>query len=308
MKNKFSIYSFYHFNEIKDKKAIKNILENYLSPYVVRGTILLADEGINGTLSGSKKDLDNILKFIRNLLKIRNLNLKINKSSFLPFNRIKVRLKKEIVSLGKGIIDVKNSNNNYVNPAEWNKIIENKDIKVIDVRNNFEIDIGKFQNSINPKTISFREFPKSLTKMSINKNDRIAMYCTGGIRCEKASAYMKHLGFKDIIQLQGGILNYLNFVKQNNKKSLWKGDCFVFDDRVTVNKNLIEGKYKQCYGCRHPLNKKDMSSKYYKKGVHCPKCIDKRTSSQIKKSEIRQRQIEIAEKNNYSNPFRKIIV
>ncbi len=308
MKSKFSIYSFYRFTEIKDKKFAKKRLDEHLSLYIVRGTILLADEGINGTISGSKKDLDCILKFINNLLKIRNLNLKINKSTFLPFNRMKVRLKKEIVSLGKGIIDTNHSHDNYVNPSEWNNILENKNIKVIDVRNNFEIDIGQFQNSINPETASFREFPKSLSKMNINKNDAIALYCTGGIRCEKASAYMKNKGFRNVVQLQGGILNYLSFVNQNNKKTLWKGDCFVFDNRVTVNKNLNEGEYKQCYGCRHPLNKKDINSKYYKKGVHCPKCINKRTSSQIKKSEIRQKQIDIAKKNDLSNPFRKIVV
>tara|TARA_Y100000768_G_scaffold333690_1_gene273869 strand:+ start:3722 stop:4654 length:933 start_codon:yes stop_codon:yes gene_type:complete len=305
MKNKFSVYSFYRFTKITDKKLIKNSLDKQLSLYHVRGTILLADEGINGTLSAKKKDLDKILKFIRNTLKIRKLNLKVNKSSFLPFNRMKVRLKKEIVSLGKGVVDISSSNKNHIDPSEWNKFLKNKDIKVIDVRNNFEIDIGKFRNAINPKTKSFREFPKSLKKMKIDKNDTIAMYCTGGIRCEKVSAFLKINGYKNIYQLKGGIINYLDYVKNNNHNTLWKGECFVFDNRVTINKELNKGKYIQCFGCRRPITKKDTLSANYIKGVSCPYCYNERSEEQKKKSRVRQNQIENARDKNKYNIFLK---
>ena len=297
MKNKFSIYSFYRFTEIINKKLIKNNLDQHLSHYNVRGTILLADEGINGTLCASHKDLYEKLKFIRNLLKIRNLNLKVNTSTFLPFNRMKVRLKKEIVSLGKGDIDVTKNYKTYVKPSEWNELIKNKDIKIIDVRNTFEIDIGKFKNAINPKTKSFREFPYSLTKMNITKNDTIAMYCTGGIRCEKASAFLKINGYKNVYQLKGGIINYLDYSKKSSHDSLWKGECFVFDNRVTINKDLDKGKYIQCYGCRRPITKKDTKSRYYKKGVFCPNCFNERSDQQKKRSQSRQNQIELSKLN-----------
>ena len=290
MKNKFSIFSFYRFIRIKDKKLIKTKLDECLSQYNVKGTILLANEGINGALSASKKDLNSIIKLIRELLKIRNLNLKINTTSFLPFNKVKVRLKKEIVSLGKGKIDVRK--NNYVDPSEWNLIIKNKDIKVIDVRNNFEIDIGKFQDSLNPKTKSFREFPNKIKQLDLQKDSRIAMYCTGGIRCEKASSYLKANGYKDVVQLKGGIINYLEYTKKNKTINLWNGQCFVFDNRVTINRNLLIGDYLQCFGCRRPIKKKDTKSKYYLKGVHCPHCVNERSDEQKKKSITRQGQLD----------------
>ena len=303
---KLYLYSFYRFTVIHEKKAIKQKLDEYLSLHNVKGTILLANEGINGSISAQKKDLDNIIKFIRNLLRIRKINLKINSCKYLPFNRMKVRLKKEIVSLGKGIIDVNKYNGKLVHPKDWDRIVLDKDTKLIDVRNEFEIGIGKFKNSINPITNSFREFPNSVSKLNINKNDRIAMYCTGGIRCEKASAYLKLNGFKNVVQLNGGILNYLDFIKKNKKSSLWQGECFVFDGRVTVNKNIRQGKYLQCHGCRRPITNRDTKSVYYKKGVSCPSCFNERSSEQKKRSLTRQNQIERAEKKKEDHPFKKI--
>jgi len=195
---KFRIYSFYRFFNHTQKEIIKKQIDSFVSDKLIRGTILLADEGVNGTISGKKRDLDNLISLIRKILKIRKLNIKINHCSFLPFNRIKIRLKKEIVSLGKGHINVINNNADLINPADWNKVINNKDTRIIDVRNKFEIDIGKFKNALNPMTNSFRDFPRQLEKMKLRKDKKIAMYCTGGIRCEKASAYMKKNGYKKI--------------------------------------------------------------------------------------------------------------
>ena len=305
--NKFYIYSFYRFFDLKEKKNTKTILDLFLSGKFVRGTILLADEGINGTISGEKKVLEDIISFIKKELKIRKLNFKINQNSFLPFSRIKVRLKKEIVSLGKGDLKIDKQNAQFVSPADWNKVVSNKKTIVIDVRNQFEIDIGKFKNSLNPKTDSFRDFPKQLEKMKINKDSKIAMYCTGGIRCEKASVFMKIHGYKNIVQLDGGIINYLDYKKKHKSVSIWKGECFVFDERITINENLLKGKYLQCYGCRRPITKRDTLSVKYKKGVCCSYCFNERSETQKKRSFSRQKQIDMAYKKNSFHTHKKII-
>ena len=302
----FHIYSFYRFFNHTQKKIIKKILDSFVSDKLVRGTILLADEGINGTISGKKKDLDNIISLIRKTLKIRKLNIKINQTSFLPFNRIKIRLKKEIVSLGEGHLNIKKNSADLINPTDWNSIITDKDTTVIDVRNQFEVDIGKFKNAQDPKTNSFRDFPDRLEKMKLRKDQKIAMYCTGGIRCEKASAFMKMNGYKNIFQLQGGIINYLSYQNKRGFTNFWKGECFVFDERVTVNKNLTKGKYLQCYGCRRPITKKDTFSKKYIKGITCPYCFDKRSEIQKKNSLTRQKQIDTANEKKIRHSFEKI--
>ena len=304
--NKFYVVSFYRFIKINNKRQIKILLDDYIKSKPIRGTILLANEGLNASISGKLCDLENTIAKVKKILKIRKLEIKINQVSYLPFNRIKVRLKKEIVSLGKGVIDVSKKTGKKVSPSKWNDIIKRSNIKLIDTRNNYEIEIGKFNGAINPDTNNFREFPAKLEKLKIKKKDKIAIYCTGGIRCEKASAYLKNKGYKNIIQLDGGILNYLKYVNQNKVKSLWRGDCFVFDNRVSVNTKLMKGKYEQCYGCRRPIGKKEINSKFYKKGVYCPKCIKTKTQYQIKKSESRQLQIQLAKKNNLNNPYIKI--
>ena len=283
----FYIFSFYRFCKLKNKKKIKKNLENYFKNKVVKGTVLLANEGINASLSASKEDLDLIIKYIKRLLKIRKIDIKINKSHFLPFNRIKVRLKNEIVSMGIKDLDVENHKVFNILPEDWDNFIKNKDYMIIDVRNNYEIGIGKFSNSINPNTNSFREFPKKLEEMNIKKNNKLAIYCTGGIRCEKASAFLKLRGYKHIYQLKGGILNYLQFKKNKKENSHWSGECFVFDDRVTINSQLEKGKYLQCFGCRQPITKKDTINKRYIKGVCCPYCYNNRTESQKKRSASR---------------------
>ena len=304
--NDLHIYTFYRFLNIKNTKQIKKLLDKYFEKKILRGTILLANEGINASISGRKNDLLDTIKIIKKLLKIRKINIKINKIDFLPFNKIKVRLKKEIVSLGKGEISVNKFTGKLIHPSKWNKEIKKKNVKLIDTRNIFEINIGKFKGAINPNTSSFREFPKQLNQGGVKKSDKLAIYCTGGIRCEKASAYLKLQGFKNIIQLDGGILNYLDYIKKTKKESLWSGECFVFDNRVSVNKNLVKGKYLQCHGCRHPITKADTKLKSYIKGISCRYCYSKRTQDQKKRSAVRQSQIDMDKKRGVNNSFTKI--
>ena len=272
----------------------------------MKGTILISNEGINGSLSGSEIDLLQSIKLLKTTLNIRKIKIKINNVDFLPFKRLKVRLKKEIVSLRKGNIDVQKYRGISISPNKWNEVINDKNTKVIDVRNEYEIDVGRFKNSISPRTGNFRDFPRLMQSLDITKEDNIAMYCTGGIRCEKASAYLKLNGFKNVVQLDGGIINYLEFIKKEGGKSLWDGECFVFDDRVTIDKSLSKGSYMQCYGCRRPIRNKDVQSKYYKKGICCPYCFHERTEKQKLNSLNRQKQIDNAEKMKKDHPFKKI--
>ena len=304
--NSFYVYSFYRFKYLNEIKKLKILLDRFFLDKEIKGTILIATEGVNASIAGKLYDLEETTRYIKKILKIRKFEIKINQVDFLPFNRMKVRIKNEIVSLGQGRIDVEKLKARSVNPDEWNKILMDKNTYVIDVRNNFEISIGKFDKAINPDTESFRQFPAAVKKLNINKTNKIAMYCTGGIRCEKASAFLRLQGYKNIVQLNGGIINYLEKSNRKNNKLFWKGECFVFDDRVTINKLLKKGKYKQCYGCRQPLSNSDTLSKHYKPGVHCPYCINKRSDTQKKNSETRQNQIKQAEENNKDHPFKKI--
>lgn len=303
--NKLFVYTFYRFLKINDKIKLKKNIENFLSGKSIKGTILLADEGINGSVSSDKESLDELVLFIKKSVNIRKLEIKINSSDSIPFNRMKVRLKKEIVTLGKGDYNIEKLHGEKIHPKNWDKIIKDKNTTLIDVRNNFEIKIGKFKNAINPNTKSFRDFPKFVRKLKIKKNTKIAMYCTGGIRCEKASAYLKTKGYKNILQLNGGIIEYLKYNLENKRSSLWNGECFVFDNRVAINKKLTKGKYIQCFGCRRPITKKDTLSVKYIKGVSCAYCFNERSEAQKNKSRVRQNQIEEAKKSNRFNVFLK---
>ncbi len=304
--NKFIIISFYKFIPISKPKKVKSYLEDFIRDKMLRGTILLASEGINASISGSKNDLKILIRQIKILLKIKDINIKKNFIEFLPFNKMKVRVKKEIVSLGKNAIDVSKNTGKFISPDNWDKLIRKKNIKLIDTRNEYEVKIGNFKNSINPKTKSFRDFPKKINQLGIKKDDEIVMYCTGGIRCEKISAFLRINGYQNVSQLEGGILNFLEFSKNLKKSQTWNGECFVFDNRVSVNKNLERGKYEQCHGCRQPLTKQETRLKSYKKGISCKYCYNKRTLEQKKRSEMRQSQINKAESKRANHPFKRI--
>ncbi len=305
MKEKIYIYSFYRFKFLIKIKLLKNKFFKFSKNKNIYGSILIAEEGINGTISGTKKDLDEFITYTKKLIQIRKISLKISTNQFIPFYRLKIRLKKEIVTIGNKSIRPEKITGLHIHPKDWDKIINNKNYMIIDTRNEYEINIGSFKNSINPKTKSFREFPKYIKKEKIKKNQPIAMFCTGGIRCEKASSYLIQEGYKNVSQLDGGILNYLEYKKKKHDTK-WAGECFVFDNRVSVDKSLKKGKYDQCYGCRHPISEADKKLKSYKKGVSCKYCIYERTKKQVVSSITRQKQIDTAEKEGKNHPFKKI--
>jgi UPF0176 protein len=305
IKEKIYIYTFYRFKKFTETKAVKVMLDKSLKNKLILGTVLLANEGINGTISGTQKDLNEFMSLIKKFLKIRKLSIKISHNKFIPFYRLKIRLKKEIVTIGDKTIKPEKFTGKHISPMKWDKIVNNKKYIVIDTRNDYEVSIGSFKNAINPNTKSFREFPEFIKKSNIKKNQNIAMFCTGGIRCEKASSYLIKNGYKNIFQLDGGILNYLE-LKKNDEDTSWNGECFVFDNRVAINKKLEKGSYDQCYGCRHPITKDDMKLKSYKKGATCKFCIDSKTKDKIISSITRQKQIDVAEKNNLKHSFKKI--
>ena len=224
-----------------------------------------------------------------------------SKSKFQPFHRGKVKIKNEVVPMSLHLTLKNKSKNNYIEPLKWNSLIKNKDTIILDSRKPFEYNVGTFKGSINPNVNNFREFPKYLNKL--NKKKPIAMFCTGGIRCEKASVFLKKKGFINVYQLKGGILNYLK--KINKKESLWKGECFVFDNRISLKHGLIAGSYSMCSGCRKPISSKDKKSKKYEKGVSCPICHDNLTEVQKERFRMRQRQINLAKKRGTKHIFQK---
>ena len=304
-KDKIYIYSFYRFKNLKNIKRLKTYLDKYFKNKLILGTILLANEGVNGTISGTNKDLDLAIKTIKKQLNIKKISLKISKNNFIPFYRLKIRLKTEIVTIGDYSIKPEKISGKHILPKDWDKIINNDDYIIIDSRNYYEVSIGSFKNALNPNIKSFRNFPRYINDLNINKNQPIAMFCTGGIRCEKASSYLIQKGFKNVSQLDGGILNYLEY-KQGKKLNTWIGECFVFDNRVSLDQDLNKGSYEQCYGCRHPITKDDMQLKSYIKGVSCKYCIDSKNDKKMNSSLVRQKQIDTAEKNRENHPFKKI--
>jgi len=290
----FFTTAFYHFVTINDIKNIQNIIQDYCDKTSIKGTILIANEGINGTISGKEIEILAFHEFIKHgpiFSKLfQPLEYKSSWSNKNPFYRMKVRLKKEIVALGIPKVSPIKKVGVYVKPEEWNSLISDPDIILIDTRNGYEVDIGTFSNAINPKTLSFRDFPKYVKKnLDPKKNKRVAMFCTGGIRCEKASSYMMEEGFDEVYHLQGGILKYLETIPE--KDSLWQGECFVFDQRVAVTNGLKEGKYNQCFACRHPLSPEEILSNEYIEGISCCYCIKK--TSVAKKNNLKERQKQI---------------
>ena len=297
----FDVFGFYKFKKLKLLKKNKAILQNIFIKHDIRGTLIISKEGLNGTISGKSKDIIFLNKKIKSLFAIKFLDSEnFSKSSFQPFHKGKVKIKNEVVPMGLNI-SPKNKKNNHIEPLKWNKLIKDKNTLILDSRKPFEFKVGTFKNATNPNVDNFREFPKYLKKL--NKNKSIAMFCTGGIRCEKASVYLQKKGFNNIFQLKGGILNYLKKVKR--KDSLWKGECFVFDNRISVKHNLEVGSYSMCSGCRKPVSSMDKKSSKYEEGVSCPECQNKLSEEQKKRFRMRQKQINLAKKAGKRHIFQK---
>lgn len=263
----------------------------------IRGTILLAEEGINGTIAGKHNNIDKLINWLQSHAEFADLQYKDSFTDEIPFHRMKVRLKKEIVSMGVPGVNTAARTGIKVKAKDWNKLIEEPDILLIDTRNEYECEIGMFEGAVSPGTESFREFPAYVKReLKPDNHKRVAMYCTGGIRCEKASAYMIEQGFKEVYQLDGGILKYLEETESSD--SMWKGDCFVFDGRVAVDGNLESGNYLQCFACRRPLSEEDCASEYYEEGISCPACYKDLSESKRAAVEERQKQVKLAEQRN----------
>lgn len=297
--SKYLTAALYKFVSLPDFKSLQApILEACLRNNI-KGTLLLAEEGINGTIAGLPQDIHDLLHFLRTdaIFENRFADLE-HKESFAsehPFYRMKVKLKKEIVTLGVPGVSPTNKVGIYVKPEDWNALISNPDVILIDTRNDYEVDIGTFKGAIDPKTTTFREFPEYVAEhFDKTKHKKVAMFCTGGIRCEKASSYMIDQGFEEVYHLQGGILKYLETVPE--AESMWEGECFVFDQRVAVKHNLEVGDFDQCYACRHPLSPAELQSPQYTAGISCPYCYDKISEQKRASLTERQKQVILAKK------------
>ena len=298
----FTIFGFYKFHKINDLKKNQKILNNILINNNLRGLIIISKEGLNGSISGKNYDIKNSIIKLKNIFGLKNFDsISNSKSKFNPFHKPKVKIKKEVVPMNLKITNRFDKKSSHIEPIKWNELINNKETFLLDVRKPFENRIGSFKKSVNPDINNFKDFPKYLKKFK--KNQSIAMFCTGGIRCEKASIYLKKRGFKKIYQLKGGILNYLKKIKPKN--SLWKGECFVFDNRVSLKHGLVQGTYSICGGCRQPVSVKDKKSKKYEEGVTCPNCFDKLTKNQKSRFRMRQSQIYKAKLSGKKYNFQK---
>jgi UPF0176 protein len=296
----FYISGFYKFKKTINIKKNKKYIQNYFINNSIRGTIILSTEGINGTISAKKKKLDLAMNQIKKTFRFGNFDsLNLSKCKFQPFHRVKVKIKKEVVPIGIKVL--KRKLKNHVEPTGWNKLINNKNTFLLDVRKAFEYKVGTFKGAINPQVNNFREFPRYLK--NLDKGKDIAMFCTSGVRCEKASIYLEKKGFKNVYQLKGGIINYFKKIKKN--KTLWRDECFVFDNRISIKHGLVPGNFSMCSGCRKPISNKDKESKKYEEGVSCPNCHDSLTISQKERFRMRQKQINLAKKLRKKHIFQK---
>ena len=296
----YKIFGFYKFKKIKNIKLLKKNLKNFIEEEQVRGTIIISIEGINGTISFKPTKYKKVKNKILNLLNIRKLdNENISYYKYQAFKKGKIKIKKEVVPIGMKLNKIVTKNK--IEPKDWNKFILKKETVLIDTRKNFEFKVGTFKGSINPELNNFRDFPRYFK--TLKKNQNIGMFCTGGIRCEKASAYLKKKGFKNVYQLKGGIINYLDNVKK--KDSLWSGDCFVFDNRVSIKHGLKPGNLKICPGCRNPIKLSERKSNFYEQGVSCPNCYNNLTNSQKQRFRMRQKQILTAKKHGKKYFFQR---
>ena len=302
--SKYLTAALYKFVSLPNYAAMQANIHAACEANGIKGTILLASEGINGTIAGLPDDVHNVLHFLRNDPQFNGAFADLeHKESFAnehPFYRMKVKLKKEIVTLGVAGVSPTNKVGTYVKPEDWNALISDPDVMLIDTRNDYEVDIGTFKGAIDPKTTTFREFPAYVAKnLDKTKHKKVAMFCTGGIRCEKASSYMMDQGFDEVFHLQGGILKYLETVPE--KDSLWQGECFVFDQRVAVTHGLQVGEFDQCYACRHPLSPEEIQSEKYTPGISCPHCYNTLTEEKKKSLTERQKQVILAKTHGESH-------
>ena len=293
----YCIAALYKFVPLPDYQVMRDRLAEICETNHLSGTLLVAEEGLNGTVAGPQEGIHALLAYLEDDGRFEGLSHKESWSDENPFLRMKVRLKKEIVTLGQEGIDPTQEVGQYVKPTEWNALISRPDVHVIDTRNDYEIEIGTFHRAINPDTTSFREFPAWVENAEqLKEKPAVAMFCTGGIRCEKATAYMLQQGFKEVYHLEGGILKYLETIPKS--ESLWEGECFVFDDRVSVNHELEPGIYDMCHGCRSPITDEDKNSPHFIQGVCCQRCHRELTDSQKARFAERQKQIELAEQRD----------
>ena len=287
------VCALYKFVTLEDYQEIKAPLLNFMLAQDIRGTLLLAHEGINGTVAGSRDAINALLAFLRNDPRLAEVSYKESFVDEMPFLRTRVKLKKEIVTMGVEGIDPKRVVGTYVQPKDWNALISDPDVLLVDTRNDYEVQVGTFKHALNPNTESFREFPQYVKdNLDPTKNKKVAMFCTGGIRCEKSTAYLKEQGFEEVYHLEGGILKYLEDVPEQD--SLWEGECFVFDERVTVNHALEKGNYDQCNACRMPITEQDKLSEHYQHGISCPHCYEKSTPEQKARFQEREKQMMLA--------------
>ncbi|MCK5894027.1 MAG: rhodanese-related sulfurtransferase [Endozoicomonadaceae bacterium] len=296
------VVALYQFVSLPDYRALRTSLLSCLLNNEVRGTLLLAEEGINGTVAGSRKGIDALKGWLAEDGRFTALNYKESTVDDNPFYRTKVKLKREIVTMGVPDVSPVKRAGQYVEPEAWNALISDPDVLVIDTRNTYEVEVGTFKRAQNPGTDNFRQFPGWVDQtLCQNKKQRVAMFCTGGIRCEKASSLMLEQGYETIYHLKGGILKYLETVPVT--ESLWQGECFVFDNRVTVDHTLQPGIYDQCHGCRRPITEADKRSPLYVKGITCPHCYDSKTERSLARSAERQKQIDLAQRRGEPMPL-----
>jgi len=291
----FTVAALYKFVPLADFRDLQPKILKVCLDNEINGTLLLAEEGINGTVAGTRKGIDNLLNYLKEDTRLVDLKHKEAENEKQPFYRMKVRLKKEIVTLGAPGTDPLEMVGSYVQPQDWNALISDPDTLLIDTRNDYEVEVGTFKGAINPKTETFREFKDYVAQnLDKNKHKKVAMFCTGGIRCEKSTSYLLKEGFEEVYHLDGGILQYLEDVPK--EESTWEGECFVFDQRVTVNHDLEKGSYDQCYACRFPITEEEKLSPLYEKGVSCHRCHDRLTSDQKRRFTEREKQMQLAEK------------
>lgn len=296
------VAALYKFVSLDDFEALREPLHQAMQDNGIKGTLLLAREGINGTVAGSREGIDALLGWLTADVRFADIDHKESYCDEMPFYRTKVKLKKEIVTMGVPGIDPNDTVGTYVEPEDWNNVISDPEVLVIDTRNDYEVDIGTFKGAVDPNTTTFREFPEYVREhYDPAKHKKVAMFCTGGIRCEKASSFMLKEGFDEVFHLKGGVLNYLEKVPE--EQSLWRGECFVFDNRVTVRHDLGEGAFEQCHACRRPISAEDMRSSAYEPGISCPYCIDSLPEKTRQSARERQRQIELAEARGEPHPL-----